>query len=104
MYNKKPKAVDTKFVFSELNKIKQAISELDNSTDFLYASVLFEEAKEFVMACKTVSYEKVQKKFGIGYLRTAYVLQALEQGGYITSHQEDSGERTCAINKKSILV
>ena|SRR3989344_7971115 len=99
MYNKKPSAVNTKFVLGELDKIKQAIRKLDETTDFLFASVLLEEAKELLKSFKTITTAKVQKKFKIGYVRSTYLLEMLEKEEYITKDKK-ADSRNYFVNKK----
>jgi DNA segregation ATPase FtsK/SpoIIIE-like protein len=99
-YNKKSKPVDTKFVLDELDKVKQAIRKLDETTDFLFASVLFEEAKELIKSYKTVTTDKVQRKFNIGYVRSSYLLEILEREGYIKRDKKNTKQRAYTVNKK----
>ena len=82
-HDKKPKQVNTKFVLTELNKIQQAVNELDNRMDFLYASVLFQESVKVIQAYKTVTVAKLQQKFNIGYARACYLIDLLEKEGYL---------------------
>ncbi|MEI8104006.1 MAG: DNA translocase FtsK [Candidatus Moraniibacteriota bacterium] len=77
MYNKEPKKLDVKFVLSEIDAIKRSIQDLDERVDKLYASLLYEEVENFVLQCKTVTTEKIQRKFNVGYTRACYLIKAL---------------------------
>lgn len=99
MYDKKPKKVDTKFVLDELRKIKDGIRALDNTTDMLYASVLFEEAVEFVKTCKTVTSEKLMKKFSIGYAKSAHLIDMLVDAGLIQKDESNKEGVAYKVNK-----
>lgn len=100
MYRKNPKQVNTKFVLGELNKIKKVIRELDDKTDLLYASTLFEEVKDLIKDFKTITTEKIQRKFQIGYVRTSYLIEMLEKEGYVKKDKENTEHKVYIVNKK----
>lgn len=99
MKKEQPKKVDTAFVLSELRKIKDGIRALDDKTDMLYASVLFEEAVEFVKTCKTVTSEKLMKKFSIGYTKSARLVDMLVDTGLIQKDESQPEERVYKVIK-----
>ena len=99
-YDKKPKQVDTEFVLTELNKIKQAMSELDERLDFLYASVLFQESIKIIQTYKTVTASKLQRKFNIGYSRSCYLIDILEKEGYLKLDKKNKESRTYVVQTK----
>lgn len=99
-YDKKSKPVDTKFVLGELNKIKKAMEELDNRTDYLYASVLVEEVKKHLKSFKTITTSKIQRKFKLGYVRTRFLIDLLEKEGYVSLDMKNRESRGYVVNKK----
>ena len=99
-YDKKSQKVDTKFVLAELNKIKQAIEELDARNDYLYACVLLEEIKDFIKSRKTLTLFKIQNKFKTGYARTSFIIELLEKEGYISLDKSNKRTKTYIVSKR----
>lgn len=99
MKKEQPKKVDTAFVLSELRKIKDGIQALDDKTDMLYVSVLFEEAVEFVKTCKTVTSEKLMKKFSIGYAKSARLVDMLVDADLIQKDENQLEKRGYKVIK-----
>ena len=100
MHGKEPKKLDTKFVLSEIDAIKQSIRNLDEKVDKLYANLLYEEAEEFTLKCKTISAEKIQKKFNIGYARACYLIEALLKNGIIVPEDENNDVNMYNVSKR----
>jgi DNA segregation ATPase FtsK/SpoIIIE-like protein len=93
--------VDTAFVFGQLEKIKKQMDAVDSQLDFLFASVLYEEAVEYVQARETVTYSEIQEKFHIGYGRTSYLLEWLTKAGWIKKMpaREEHSQEFKVINR-----
>jgi hypothetical protein len=96
---KKPQEVNQKFVLGEIIKIREELERLTKATDELYGSLMYEEAKKYVVKFKSMTSGKLRKKFMIGYYTSGYILDALVENGIV----EDSvvGDKVVYFVKKN---
>jgi hypothetical protein len=80
---KKPQEVNQKFVLGEIIKIREELQRLTKATDELYGSLMYEEAKKYVVKYKSMTGEKLRKKFLIGYYTSSYIFDALVENGIV---------------------
>lgn len=57
------------------------------------------EAVEFVKTCKSVTSEKLMKKFSIGYAKSAHLVDILVGAGLIEKDESNKDERTYEVIK-----
>ncbi len=95
----KPQEINQKFVLDEVVKIREELHRLIGATDNLYGSLMYEEARKYVEKCKTMTGERLRKKFLIGFSVSGYILAELVENGVVESAVV--GEKVVYVVKKS---
>jgi ribosomal protein S25 len=95
----KPQEINQQFVLGEVVKIREELHRLIGVTDNLYGSLLYEEVRKYVEKCKTMTGDKLRKKFSIGYGVSGYILAELVENGVVESTVV--GEKVVYVLKKS---
>lgn len=79
---------DKASILKRINTIRQSIRELGNEVDYLFGYTLYDEVRDYIVTAKTITTEKLQDKFSIGYVKACYLIDMLLKDGYISKDEQ----------------